>query len=124
MAKDVVFCMTVVAEGKFFIGGRSGKGQVNIFLIFFCFFRMAASAIYIDETFPEMEIWIGICMAIHTDQVAFVVDILRPFLRINEDGAHFPVACDLGDIRPAVTGKAILISICGNLRRRKAKRED
>ena len=85
---------------------------------------MTAGTIHIDETFPEMEIWIGICMAIHANQVAFVVDILRPFLWINEDGAHFTVACDLGDIRLSVTGKTILISICGNLRKRTAKRED
>ena len=37
---------------------------------------MTASTIHIDETLPEMEIWIGICMAIHTDHAAFMVDIL------------------------------------------------
>lgn len=37
---------------------------------------MTASAIDIYEAFPEMEIWIGICMAIYTDHVAFMVDIL------------------------------------------------
>ncbi|MFB0532066.1 MAG: hypothetical protein ACETVU_00170 [Desulfatiglandales bacterium] len=63
-------------------------------------------------------------MAIHANQVAFVVDILRPFLWINEDGTHLPVSCDLGDIGLTVTGKTILIGICGNLRKRTAKRED
>jgi len=85
---------------------------------------VTASTIHIDETFPEMDIWIGICMAIHANQVAFVVDILRPFLRIDEDGADLAVACDLGDIGLAVTGKTILICVFGSLRKRTAKRED
>lgn len=85
---------------------------------------MTAGTIDIYEAFPEMEIWIGICMAIHADQVAFVVDILRPFLRINEDGTDLSVACDLGDIGLAMAEKAILIFIFGNLRKRTAERED
>lgn len=85
---------------------------------------MTAGTINIDETFPEMDIWIGVCMAVYANQVAFVVDILRPFLWINEDGADIPVACDLRDIGLAVAGKTILISIYGNLRKSMAKGED
>jgi hypothetical protein len=42
MAEDMVFRMAVKAERKFFSRGRGDKGQMNIFLVFFCFFRMAA----------------------------------------------------------------------------------
>ncbi|NIO48395.1 MAG: hypothetical protein GTN73_02995 [Candidatus Aminicenantes bacterium] len=63
-------------------------------------------------------------MAIHANQAAFVVDILGPFLWINEEGADLPIACDLGDIGLTVTEKTILIGVFRNLRKRTAKRED
>jgi hypothetical protein len=109
MAEDIVFSMAVKAERKFFPRRRDGKGQMDIFLVLFGFFRMAARTIYIDVTFSEMKVRVGKSMAVHTEQLAFMVDVLTPCLRINEEGANSTVAHDLGNVRLAMAGKALLI---------------
>jgi len=60
-------------------------------------------------------------MAIHTGHFTLVVDILRPLLRIHEEGTNCPIARDLEDIRFSMAGKAILVSIC--LRKRTIEKE-
>jgi hypothetical protein len=109
MAEDMVFSMTVKTERKFFPWRWNGKGQMNIFLVLFGFFRMAARTVDIDVPFSEMKVRVGQSMAVHTEQMALMVDILVPFLRINEERANFAIARNLGHFRLAVTGKAFLV---------------
>jgi hypothetical protein len=39
-----------------------------------------------------MKVRIGKSMAVYTEQLAFMVDVLAPFLQVNEEGANFTIA--------------------------------
>lgn len=65
MAKNVVFGMTVVAEGKFLARRDNGESEMDIFLILLSLFRVAPGTVNIDETFSEVEIRIGILVAVN-----------------------------------------------------------
>lgn len=83
MAQDAVFCVAVIAERKFFARSDRFEGEVDVLLIFLCFFRMAASTVHIDEAFSEVKNWIGISMAVHAGQFASIVDVPGPTVRID-----------------------------------------
>ena len=80
-------------------------------MIFLFLLRMTAGTVHIDETFSEMEIGNGIDMAVHAYHFTLMVDILRPLLRVHEEGTHGPLARNLENIRFSMTEKAILVSI-------------
>jgi hypothetical protein len=60
MRKDIVFGVTVETQGKFLSWGGSGKGQMNIFQVFFCFLRVAAGTVHIERSFSKMDVRIGL----------------------------------------------------------------
>jgi hypothetical protein len=101
--------MAVKAKWKFFPWRRNRKGQMDIFLVFFFFFRMAARAIHIDVAFSEMKVRIGKSMAVHTEQTANMVNVLVPFFRVNEEGANFAIDRNLSNVRLSMAGKAVLV---------------
>jgi len=109
MAKDMMFSVAVKAERQFFSRRRSGKGQMDVFLVFLRLFWMTACTIHIDEALSEVDIGIGMGMAVYTEHFAFMVDVLAPFLRVNEDGANFSVTRNLCNVRFAMAEEAILV---------------
>jgi hypothetical protein len=118
MAKNMVFGMAVEAEGQLLSRRRGSESQVNIFLVFFRLFRMAAGAIHIDEALPEVEVRVGVGVTAHTEDFSRLVDILAPFLRVNVEGTGSAVAEDLGDLGLAVAEKTLLIGIGRRLGKR------
>ena len=83
MGKDVVFCMTVITERQLFSGCDRREGEMNVFLIFLSFDGVATGTIHIDEALAKVEVGIGVYMAVHTRQLASLVDVLCPPLRID-----------------------------------------
>ena len=77
---------------------------MNIFLALLFLFRMASGTIDIDETFSEMEVGIGVDMAIHALKIALVVDISGPFIWVNEKGSDFSALRNLGNSGFPVAG--------------------
>lgn len=111
MREDVVFGVTMVAKRKFFTFSNSRKGQMNVFLVLFCFFRVASGTIDIDETFPEMEVRIGMNMAVYARHTALAVNILGPLIGVNEKRSDISTVCDLRDVGFPVAGKAVLVGV-------------
>lgn len=107
----MVLGMAVKAEGQLLSGRGSSESQVDVFLVFFRLFRVAAGAIHIDEALPEVEVGIGVGVAAHTEDFSRMVNILTPFLRINVEGTGPAVAEDLGDLGLAVAKKAVFVGI-------------
>jgi hypothetical protein len=103
--------MTVETQGKFFTGGYRSECQMYVLLIFLCFDGMAAGTVYIDESLPEMEERGGVTVAVHTCQVAEMMDIPGPQIRIDIQRADSSVIHDLGYFGFAVAGQAILVRI-------------
>jgi hypothetical protein len=84
MTENVVLGMAVKAKGKFLARrNRTGKGMMNVFLVLFVLFWVAAGTVDVDESFPEMEIGIGVLMAVDTYQFSKVVDVSGPFFWIH-----------------------------------------
>jgi len=105
--------MTMVTLRQFFtFGDRFIIFEMNILLIFFGLFRMAASTIHIDEALSEMHVGIGIEMAIQTTHINLMVNVLRPFLGIHEQRTGPAVVQDLEESGLAMAVKTILIGIC------------
>lgn len=111
MRKDMVLGVTVIAQRQFFSWRRGSKSQVDILLVFLIFFRMAACTIHIEGTFSKMEVRIGLRMAVHTNEIAFMVDVLVPLCRVNEERTDFSITHNLGNIRLSVAFEAVLIII-------------
>ena len=71
-----------------------------------------------------MNIGIGVCVAIHTEDLACVMDILIPFLRIHVERANCAIACDLRNFRLSMAGEALLIRIARWLRKRHLNKKE
>jgi hypothetical protein len=82
---------------------------MDIFLVFLFFFRMTAGTVHIYKAFPEMDIGIGVGMAIHAGHFTVAVDVLSPFLWVHEERASLAFRCNLGNIGFPMTGKAVLV---------------
>jgi hypothetical protein len=115
MAQDVVFRVAMITEGKFFSRCGCPEGLMDIFLIFFSFDGMAASAIHIDKTFPEMKEGLGVRVAVYTGNLALMMDISGPFFRVNMQRSQTPIVHDLRYFRFAMTGKTIFVGECWRL---------
>lgn len=118
MAKNMVFGMAVKAEGELFSRRGGSESQVNVFLVFLRFFRMAAGAIHCDEALPEVEVRIGVGVAAYTEDFSRMVNVLVPFFRINVEGTGSAVAEDLGYLWLAVAKETFLIGIGRRLGKR------
>jgi hypothetical protein len=73
--------------------------EMDISLVFFCFGSVTAFAIHINISLTEMQVRIGIDMAIHACHLAFGVDVLSPFIRVDIEGPGHTGALDLGQVR-------------------------
>jgi len=89
---------------------------MNIFLVFFCFLGVAAGTIDFNKALSEVEEGIGIRVAIHACDLSFMVNILRPFFRIDKNGPHFSVAQDLEALRLAMANQTIQVCVERGLR--------
>ena len=118
MTKNMVFGMTVEAEGQLLSRRGGSESQVNVFLVFFRLFGMTAGTIHVDEALPEVEVRIGVGVAAHTEDFSRMVDILAPFLGVNVEGTGSAVAEDLGYLGLAVAKKTFLIGIGRRLGKR------
>jgi hypothetical protein len=49
---------------------------MDVFLIFFSFDGVATGTIHIDEALAKVDVGIGVYMAVHTCQLASLVDVL------------------------------------------------
>jgi hypothetical protein len=48
-------------------------------------------------------------MAVYAEQLAFMMNVLAPFLRINEERAYLSIDHNLGNVRLAMARKAFLV---------------
>ncbi|MQY57193.1 hypothetical protein GH140_03245 [bacterium] len=117
MRKDMVFGVAVKTKGQFLSWRGSGKSQMDISLKFFCFLRVAVRTIHIDVSLSKMEIRIGLCMAVHAEYIAYVVDVLAPFSRVDKERANLTITHNLGNFRFAVAREAFFIRIRMRLRK-------
>jgi hypothetical protein len=124
MIQDDMFGVTVVTQREFLADRHWFILKVNIFLVFFRFFWMASSTIHIDETFSEMQIGASILMTIHTDHLAFLVDILRPLFGIHVKRPGLPISHNLEDIGFSMTFEAFLVGIERGLSRKANNRKN
>ena len=109
MTKNTVFGVTVVAEGKFLTRGNNSECEMDIFLILLSLFRMTTGTVHIDKALSEMEVRIGILVAVHAGQLAFLVDILGPLFRIDIQRPHLSRGRNLGHLRFAMAGETVLV---------------
>jgi len=117
MRKNVVLGVTVEAKGEFFArGNRARKGIMDVFFVFLVLFWVTSGTVHIDESFPKVEIGIGILMAVDTNQLALMVNILRPFFWIDKQRPHLSIRRDLGHFRFAVAEQTILVRVNRQLR--------
>jgi hypothetical protein len=65
MTKDAVFCVTVITKRQLFARRDRREGEMDVLLIFLCFYRMTTGTIHVDKTFPEVKERIGISVAVH-----------------------------------------------------------
>jgi len=109
MAKNAVFGMTVVAEGKFLTRRDNSESEMDIFLILLSLFRMATGTVNIDEALSEMEIRIGILVAVNAGQLALMVDILGPLFRIDIERPNLSIGRNLSYLKFAMAGETVLV---------------
>ena len=110
-----MLCMAVVAKGEFLARSDGGKSQMDIFLVFFSFYWVTSGTVHIDKALPEMEVGIGVCMAIDAAQSPLTVDVSSPFFRIHVEGTDFPFSRDLMYFGFAVAEQAVLVGISRSL---------
>jgi hypothetical protein len=111
MTKDAVFCVTVITKGQLFARCDRLEGEVDVLLIFLCFYRMTTGTIHVDKAFPKVKERIGICVAVHTGKLASMVDVPGPIFRVDIQSPDCTVTGDLGYFGFAVACQTILIRV-------------